>query len=159
HFERAAEYRRHAGEHALRQHAYREATAHATRGLEALRALPDSPHRAGRELGLQVTLGAALAATEGYGAPDVARTCARAWELCSQVGETPELLPVLRGLGRFYVVRGEFQTARDVGAHLLAVAEARRDRAVLVMAHNALGVATLYAGDFQTALVHLEQGL
>jgi len=158
-FERAARYRRRAGEHALHQHAYREAAAHATRGLEALRALPDSPHRAGRELGLQVTLGAALAATEGYGAPDVARTYARAWELCSQVGETPELVPVLRGLGRFYVVRGEFQTARNVGAHLLAVAEPRRDPTLLAMAHNALGVATLYAGDFQAALVHLEQGL
>jgi adenylate cyclase len=75
------------------------------------------------------------------------------------VGETLELLPVLRGLGRFYVVRGEFQTARDVGRHLLAVAEVRRDAALLVMAHNALGVACLYAGDFEAALEHLERGL
>jgi len=158
-FERAAQYRRQAAEHALHQHAYREAGVHATIGLESLGLLARSRERAQRELSLQVTLGAALTATQGYGAPDVARTYGRAWELCAQAGDTLELLPVLRGLGRFYVVRGEFQTARDVGRHLLAVAEARRDAALLVMAHNALGVACLYAGDFETALEHLERGL
>jgi predicted ATPase/DNA-binding winged helix-turn-helix (wHTH) protein len=158
-FQRAAWYRKQAGEHALHQHAYREAADHAAHGIESLRALPDSEERARRELSLQVTLGAALGATQGYGAPEVARTYARAWELCAQVGETAELLPVLRGLGRFYVIRGEFQTARDVGTRLLTVAETRGDAALLVMAHNALGVASLYAGDFQAALDHLEQGL
>ena len=74
------------GEHALHQHAYREAADHATRGLESLRALPESRERAQRELGLQVTRGAGLTAIEGYGAPEVARTYARAWELCTQVG-------------------------------------------------------------------------
>jgi adenylate cyclase len=68
-------------------------------------------------------------------------------------------LPVLRGIGRFYVVRGEFQTARDVGTHLLTIAEARRDTALLLMARNALGIVSLYAGEFETALDHLEHGL
>jgi DNA-binding winged helix-turn-helix (wHTH) protein/predicted ATPase len=158
-FDRAARHRRQAAENALRQHAYREAAEHATRALESLRLLPDTPERARRELGLHVTLGAALTAIQGYGAPDVGRTYERAWELCSLVGENPELLPVLRGLGRFYVIRGDFKTAREVGNHLFSVAEARRDTVLLVMAHNALGVASLYAGEFEVALHHLEQGL
>src|SRR6185436_15521023 len=86
-FDRAALYRAQAGEHVLHQHAYREAADHATRGLASLRALPDSPERARRELALQVTRGAGLTAIEGYGAPEVARTYARAWELCTQIGE------------------------------------------------------------------------
>jgi predicted ATPase len=158
-FERAARYRRIAGEHALRQHAYREAADHATRGLELLEALPESRERTERELTLQVTLGAALTATQGYGAQAVASTYARARDLCAQVGETSELLAVLRGIGRFYVIRGELQTAREVGAHLLALAESRGDIASLLMAHNALGVASLYAGEFEAALQHLERGI
>jgi predicted ATPase len=157
--ERAARYRREAGEHAMRRHAYREAVDHATRGLESLEAVPDSRERTTRELTLQVTLGAALTATQGYGAPAVASTYARAWELCTRIGETPQLLPVLRGLGRFYVVRGEFRTALDVGAHLLTLAGATQDPAPLLMAHNTLGVASFYAGRFETALEHLERGL
>jgi len=158
-FERAARYRSQAGEHALRQHAYREAADHATRGLDSLGALADSPERTRRELALQVTLGSALTATEGYAAPDVARTYARAWQLCTQAGDTPQLLPVLLGVGRFYVVRGEFQTARDVGTHLLTMAEATRDTAMLLAAHNALGIVSLYAGDFEAGLHHLDRGI
>ena len=158
-FERATRYRRHAGEHALRQHAYREAADHATRALDSLRVLPDSPERTQQELSLQVVLGSALTATQGYAAPEVARTYARAWELCTQVGETPQLLPVLLGAGRFYVVRGEFQTARAVGTHLLTMAEATRDAAMLLAAHNALGIVSLYAGDLEVALDHLERGI
>ena len=79
------------------------------------------PAAGAHEDGGVLTLGAALTATEGYGAPEVARTYARAWELCTQVGETPQVLPVLRGVGRFYVIRGELSTARDVGMHLLTM--------------------------------------
>ena len=158
-FERAAHYRGLAGEHALAQHAYHEAAEHARRGLEALEALPPSRARTQRELGLQVTRGGALTATQGYGDAEVARIYARARELCAQVGDTPALLPVLRGVGRFYVVRGEFETARDVGLHLATRAEATRDDALRLVAHNALGVVSLYSGDFEGALHHLERGI
>jgi DNA-binding winged helix-turn-helix (wHTH) protein/predicted ATPase len=157
--ERAARYRRQAGEHALHQHAYGEAADHATRALDSLRTLPDSRERAQQTLALQVTLGTALTATQGYAAPEVARTYARAWELCAQMGETPQLLPVLLGIGRFYVVRGEFKTARDVGTYLLTMAEATRDPTLLLAAHNALGIVSLYSGEFETALDHLERGI
>jgi predicted ATPase len=158
-FERAARYRRQAGEHALHQHAYGEAADHATRALDSLRRLPDSQERTKQKLTLQVTLGSALTATQGYAAPEVALTYERAWELCQQMGETPQLLPVLLGIGRFYVVRGEFKTAHDVGTYLLTTAEATRDPTLLLAAHNALGIASLYAGEFEAALDHLERGI
>jgi predicted ATPase/DNA-binding winged helix-turn-helix (wHTH) protein len=158
-FDRAARYHRHAGEHALRQHAYREAADHASRGLGSLGTRSDSRERTEQELSLQVTLGSALTATQGYAAPEVARTYERAWELCTQVGETAQLLPVLLGVGRFYVVRGEFETARAVGTHLLTMAEATRDGAMLLAAHNALGIVSLYSGNFEVALDHLERGI
>ena len=129
-YERAARYRRQACEHALRQHANREAADHATQALHLLGALPDSPERIQQELALQIMLGAALTATQGYGAAEVARPYERARELCAQVGDTVRLLPVLLGLGRFHQSRGELQIARDLGTRLLGIADTTPDAAV-----------------------------
>ena len=157
--ERAALYRRRAGEHAIGRHAYREAADHATRALELLRAMPESPERARQQLTVQVMLAAALTATRGYAAPEVAQAYARARELCALAGDTAQLWPVLVTLGRFYVARGEFETARDVGTQLLSAAEATGDRTLLLAAHNVLGIAAFYSGDFAEALRHLERGV
>ena len=157
-FARAARYRRQAGENALRQHAYREAADHATRALESLRGFPDSPERMQQELALQVMLGAALTMTQGYAAPEVVRTYARARELCDQAQDTVQLCPALLGLGRFHNIRGEVQIARDVGTRLLTVAEATHDAAMRLAAHNALGIMAFYGGEFDSALAHLDRG-
>ena len=96
-----------AGQHAIERSANVEAISHLTKGLELLKGLPDTPDRAPQELILQTTLGVPLATTTGFAAPEVERVYARARELCRQVGETPQLFPVLAGLWRFYLVRGE----------------------------------------------------
>lgn len=158
-FERAARYRGQAGDHALRQHAYREAAEHATRGLEALAAQSPSREGAERELSLQIIRGAALTATQGYAAPDVASTYARAWELCGQVGGAPDVLPVLRGVGRYYLLRGELATAHAVATRLMTAAQETQDSAFHLAGYNALGVASFYGGDFGAAREHLEHGL
>jgi DNA-binding winged helix-turn-helix (wHTH) protein/predicted ATPase len=156
-YERAARYRRQAGERAMRQHANREAADHATQALQLLRALPDSPERIQQELALQIMLGAALTATQGYGAAEVARPYERARELCAQVGDTVRLLPVLLGIGRFHLSRGELQIARDVSTRLLSIADTTHDAAVGLAAHNAVGIMAFYAGEFEAALAHVEQ--
>ena len=62
---------------------------HLTKGLEMLKALPNTPERTQQELGLQLTLGIPLSATRGYAAPEVAHIYTRAQELCQHMGETP----------------------------------------------------------------------
>jgi predicted ATPase len=74
-----------------------------------LKTLPDAPQRLPQELDLQTTLGPALMAIRGNAAPEVGHAYARARELCQQVGETPELFPVLFGLWRFYYVGGSYR--------------------------------------------------
>ena len=98
-----------------------EAISHLTKGLELLKTLPDTPERAQQELTLQITLGVPLMATKGFAAPEVERVYTRARELCQQVGETPQLFPVLWGLWAFYLVRAELQTARELGGAAPAV--------------------------------------
>jgi predicted ATPase len=99
-----------------------EAIGHLTKGLKLLKTLPDTPARTQQELTLQIALGPALMATKGYAAPEVEQAFARARELCQQIGETPQLFPVLLGLRSFYTVRGEYRIARELGEQLLRLA-------------------------------------
>ena len=85
------------------------------------------------------SLGPALMAAEGYQAPEVERAYTRARELCRQIGETPQLFPVLGGLWTFYLVRAEHQTARTLGEELFSLAQRVGDPALLVQAHLMLG--------------------
>jgi hypothetical protein len=69
----------------------------------------------------------ALIATRGYVAPEVEQTYARTRELCQQVEDTPQLFPVLRGLHRFYLVRGQCQTAHAFGEQCFRLAQQTQD--------------------------------
>ncbi len=165
HFEQGRDYRRavqylwQAAENALRRCAYQEAINHLIKGLALLKTLPDTFARTQQELTLQVTLGAALITTKGYAAPEVEKTYARARELCQQIGETPQLFAVLWGLWVFYFVRGELETARELGEQLFSLAQGVQDPALLLEAHVALGSTLFCLGELTPALAHLEQGI
>ena len=161
---RAAQYHQQAAKVALRQHGYREAADHLTRALDFLKALPDSRQRTERELMLHeltvnAMLGAAFTVLTGRTGPEVERAYARARELCEQVDDPPRVFPLLLALGWFYFIRGSQGAARDVGARMLAIAEATGDRAFFLTGHHTLGVASFYGGEFETALGHLERGV
>jgi predicted ATPase len=152
-------YWRRAGQRGIERSAYVEATSHLTKALELLTTLPDTPERTLQELVLQTTLGPALMAIKGYGAAEVQQAYDRARELCRQVGEVPQLFPVLRGLATFYIVRAELQTGRELAEELLRLAQSTHDHAMLVAAHSMLGTTLFYLGEIASARVHLEQGI
>ena len=155
----AIPYWQQAGERAIQRSAHVEAIGHLTTGLEVLKTLADTRERLEQELRLQTTLGPALMATKGTGAPEVERTYARARELCQQTGETPQLFPVLYGLWLFYLVRAQLETARELGEQLLNLAQDTQDTILLLEAHRALGTSLFYLGELTPARVHLEQGM
>jgi hypothetical protein len=100
-----------------------------------------------------------LRAIKGFGAPEVGQVYARARELCQQVEETPQLVPVLRGLWEFYELQGELRTARELGEQLLTLAQRVREEEILLVAHSVLGDTLIRLGEFAVALAHLEQGM
>jgi predicted ATPase/class 3 adenylate cyclase len=155
----ALPYWQQAGQRANQRSAYAEAVTHLTKGLELLKTLPDTPERAQSELTLQIALGTALMATRGYAAPEVGQAFARARELCRQVGETPQLFPVLWGLSVFYVVRDELQTTWEVVEQLLRLAETVQDPRFLVGAALMAGGASVLLGELPRAREHLERGI
>jgi predicted ATPase len=148
-----------AAQRALAQSAYDVAIDNSGKALERLKCIGDVPARDELELSLQVVLGGALMATEGYAAPQVAEAFARARSLCQQVVLSPHLAPVLFGLFMFYVVRGDHQTAHSLAEQLLGLAEEEQAPMLMIDAHVLLGGAFFYRGHFQTALQHLEHAL
>src|SRR2546426_3206007 len=79
--------------------------------------------------------------------------------LCQQVGETPQLVPVLFGLFRYYMARPQFHTARELGETLLGLAQPADNPALAVIAHYALGTTSMWLGALPTARSHLEEGI
>jgi class 3 adenylate cyclase/predicted ATPase len=157
--EPAIGYWQRAGQQAAQRSANQEAINHLAKGLELLTTLPDTPERAQQELDLQMTLGPALMAAKGWAAQEVEQAYERARELCQQVGETPQLFPVMWGLRQFYNTHGAFQTAQELGEQLLSLAARQHDSALLLVAHAALGMTLNFRGEFALARTHLEQAI
>jgi class 3 adenylate cyclase/predicted ATPase len=155
----AIPYWQRAGQCAIERSAHLEAISHLTKGLELLNTLPDTPEHRQQELDVQTTLGQVLSATKGLAAPEVAAAYHRARVLCQEVGETPQIFPVLRGLAPFYINRGELQTALELGEQMLSLAQRGHDPARLAEAHIMLGNALFYLGELGAARTHMEQGI
>jgi class 3 adenylate cyclase/predicted ATPase len=156
--EQAIPYWQRAGQHASNRSAYLEAVNHFTTGIELLTTLPETPARTQHALTLYTALGAALLVTKGQAAPEVEHAYTQAYALCQQVGETPQLFPVLFGLWRYYGSRPQFHTARELGETLLRLAQRADDPTLMVIAHYALGVTWMWLGALPAARLHLEEG-
>ncbi len=157
--EPAVAYWQRAGQRALDRSAHLEAINHVTTGIELLKTLPKTPEHTQQALTLHLALGAALLVTKGQAAPEVERAYTQARALCQQVGETPELVPILFGLWRFYHARAQLHTARELGETLLRLAQPAPDPALAVIAHQALGNTLLCLGALPAARQHLEEGI
>jgi predicted ATPase len=157
--EQALVYWQRAGQHASDRSAHQEAISHFTTGIELLTTLPETPEHIQQSLTLHLALGTALLVAKGQAAPEVEHAYTQARALCQQVGETPQLVPVLFGLWRFYIARPQFQMTQEIGETLLRLAQHTDDPALAVIAHYALGTTWLFLGALPAARTHLEEGI
>ncbi|MBI3801222.1 MAG: hypothetical protein HY268_30150 [Deltaproteobacteria bacterium] len=127
--------------------------------MRVLQTLPESPERDRQELGLQTALGLVLQTIKGYAAPEVDHAYTRARWLCQQVGDTAQLMSVLRGQFLFYTVGAEYRTALELGQQMLTVAERAQAPEYQIEAHLAMGLITLYLGELPRSRTHLEQSI
>ena len=155
--EQAIPYWEAAGRRALQRFANREASNHATRGLELLATLPETPHRAKQELSLQLVLGPSLSFVGGP--QSVEHIYARARELAREVGSTPELFPALSGLAYAQIVRGRLREARTLAEEFLELAAPQQDSLVLAAGNSMVAYAAWWQGDFIDVRDHSRQGL
>jgi class 3 adenylate cyclase/predicted ATPase len=153
-----AHYQR-AGERATQRSANEEAIGLLQRSLGLVGTLPETRERNQQELGLRMAIGAPLAAARGWAYPEYERTYARARELASQIGESPELPRVLVGTAVAYYFKGDFATAAEVAQEALVAAERTGDAYDLLSAHYVVGATLFYPGNFSRALQHFEQSI
>ena len=131
-YEQAVHYWQRAGQHASERSAV--SGSHqplSPSGSTLLKTLPETPEHTQQALTLHIALGAALLMTaRACAAPEVEHAYTQAYALCQQVGETPELVPVLFGLWRFYLDTATVaHSARDRGDAAAPGATCRRPRA------------------------------
>jgi len=154
---KAIPYWQAAGQKAVQRSANLEAINHLTRGLELLKAMPESPERLQRELALLVAIGTPLSATKGFASVEVGTIYSRARELCRQAGTSRQLFPALWGLWVFYEARADHKAALELGEQCHRLAEPAGDQELLIAAHHALGVTLMSLGELCASLEHLEQ--
>ena len=136
-----------------------EANGHFHNGLAVLESLPESAQRDRQELILQTTLGMSFIASAGFGSPDVERAFRRARLLCQDVGDTPDLIPVLWGTWWFHEVRAELDTAGELAQQLHELARLQQDVGALLPACRAVGQTAFWFGEFETTRRQLEQAI
>lgn len=155
----AAEYCLVAAKQAVHLFANQEAAALARHGLDLLRTLPDGRDRQQRELQLQTALAIPLTALRGFADAELAQVYTRASELCRLLGEKLELFPVILGLYKFYFVRGEPNSALDLGQQLLGIAQREDNAALLLESRRAIGLPLFFLGQFASACEHFDNAL
>jgi class 3 adenylate cyclase len=156
--EPAARYWLKAGQHALGRSGMMEAASLLRKGLSLIATVPDSVERREYELDLQIALGQAVIATQGYAAPAVGKAYARARELCEQLESAHRLLPILYGQWAHHSV-ADLIEARKLAAEIRDFGEVQDNTIVRVMSCRASGLTHLMLGDFAIARDYLEQGL
>jgi predicted ATPase len=157
--EKAIRYWLKAGQRAVARSAHAEAIAQLNNGLSLVSSLPEARERIQLELDLRVVLGNSLMATKSLGAPEVGEVYTRCRELCTELGETPQLIPVLFG----YLVnvrnRGNLRASLEVAEEILRVASQRQDAANVMTGHRTMGVSLVWLGRLVEARHHLEHAL
>src|SRR6202790_3375051 len=157
--EKAAGYWLQASKRAAMRSANLEAIAHAQRGIEALRHLPDGAGKDRLELDFHLALGPCLIATQGPASNKAMATFARARELCERLGDPPEHLQVMFWLTTASVIRGELPLAQETIAALLHLADARGDRPALLNAMRGQAMIRLFMGHLTGAHEVIERAV
>lgn len=153
----ASDYFLLAAQNAQRIFANHEAIALSRRGLALLAKLPDTPERAQKELGLQVTLAFAFMCTLGYAAPETGANMGRARELCQLSRDQAALCPVLWGLWAYYLCKGDMKSAREVAEQVLNIARTLNDPVLLVGSHVGMAMSRLHQGELLASRQHFEE--
>jgi predicted ATPase/class 3 adenylate cyclase len=158
-WEKAAAYLHQAGKKSVTRSAYPEGMAYFRQALDALEHLSQSREKLEQALNIRVDLGPVLIAIGAYSSPQVEENYTEARELCQQLGETPQLFPVLWGLARVYDHRGQLDMGRKLGHQMLKLAEGVKETALQLEAHHELWANLFSLGELSSALTHTERGI
>ena len=148
-----------AGRRSAARFANKEAITHCTKALELLGAKSAGMERDRQELELLIALGVPTIAARGYMAADVEGIYGRARDLCDNVTDTPYRFTVLRGLWNSAFLRKPLTQAQDLGAELLALANAQDDDTRRALGYRAQGCCLVFRGEFESGWESFRQAI
>lgn len=154
--ERAIGYWLKAGERAIERSANLEAIRHLTRGLEALKTLPESPERDRQELAFQIALGTPLIAVHGYSDPRTGAAYSRARALCERLGEVEPLVATFSGEFVYHFVRGHSPMMRRLTDEARQICERLPYPVLRLASHRLAGITAMHFGTFPEARSEFE---
>ncbi len=155
----AVRYWLQAGRIAAKRAANQEAIGHLTAGLSVLSELPESTARSRHELDFRLELCGPYLTTKGWGGEETAETYSRARELCTLLGETEQLPPVLYGEYMRELSSGRLRAAQETAAELLKFGEQHHDSDAILQGHRIVGWCALYLGEFSHSQAHIDKAL
>src|SRR5262245_28266031 len=155
----ASDYWLKAGHLALSRSANAEAVKHLGQGIELTQSQAPTAKRVRNELDFCLALGPAMAATEGYAAPETLRVFSHARDLLGDGGTLTEQMTVLWGVYLAHNMRAEHIAARDVALRILALGAEHEHTGVLALGNRFMGQTLWMMGDFVDARFHLERTL
>jgi len=148
-----------AGRRAIERSANSEGSHQLTMAADQLLKCPRSPDRDATEIEILVLKAGVLRSTAGIAADETGSIYKRIRELCASTGDTTHLFPVLNGLYSFYLVKADYDNARDVAGQMLELAAKTRVTEHTMVAHRAMGAVLLHVGEAKNARIHLEKSL
>lgn len=157
--DRAIEYWLRAGRRSAAASAVPEAIEQFHKGLDAVRALPESPRRDELELQFQMPLGGVLVQAKGYGASEPGAVFARARLICEQLGRRQELGLVLAGMWGWTLVRAEYPEALRLAEAQVRLGEELQDYGLQGEACWAMTCTLFYLGRYAEAVAQARRGI
>jgi tetratricopeptide (TPR) repeat protein len=157
--DKAAPYWREAGKLASSRSGYAEAAHHFTQGLQVLGNGSEDVEAPRAVLEMQIGLADSLAWWKGFAASEVETAYRRARELCTQIGDVPELFGILWGLWHYFDLKGNLDAALELAQELYELADASHSAGRRSQAHRALGETFLWRGEFTSAREETERGI
>jgi class 3 adenylate cyclase/tetratricopeptide (TPR) repeat protein len=154
---KAVHYLKLAGEQAGRRSAYEEALGALQEAIDLLAKIPASRERDRLELELRVAHGPLYVAVRGFATAEMEPHVGRLRELCEQLGDPQVISGALFSLWSLNLARARLKEAMPQAKQLLNLAAQLEDPFATGGAHAAVGVTSMWVGEFQTAREHLEQ--
>ena len=141
------------------QCAKQEAIGCFSSAMDLIDAVPDGQQKVRLEFDIQVGLGAAHFAADGYGSAGAVSAYARAVELGERHSGNPDLFNALWGLWACTSSRSDYDESLKMTLRLLRMAQRDTDPVKLQQGHFAVGNIRFWRGEFSEARGHLEQAM
>jgi class 3 adenylate cyclase len=155
--QRAVQALHRAGLRAMRLSANERAVEHFSRAIAVVERYPEGEERSRTEAELQLQLGIALFALQGFASPGAERAYGRATELMIASATTAEQFPIHFGLSLFHSLRGNFDQSTLLVERMGELAS-HGDESMRLQALHARWMTSLFSGRLDDAVATADHG-